>query len=234
MDKRQLQLGDWYLTADDGLWTLTSCKIIKASQVQNFVSVPGRFSPLNLSTALTDGEPYYGNATLEAVLESSEGTRAERQAKILELTNFFDGRETKIVHPDWPNHYLVGTVQVTTEYNDLVHARVKLTAVCEPWFYMAQERTTTLNVKEGEEEDHMLYNMGKLGVVPEVKVTGEIAITNGSGTKTSALSTGTYKLPWLYLPGAGPDMNGEFDGSTLLLTGSGTVTFTYREAVLAE
>lgn len=232
MSKRQLQLGDWYKTAETGRWTLASCKIKKASQVQNFLSVPGRFSPLNLSTALTDGEPYYGNATLEAVLESSEGTRAERQAHILELTNFFDGYETKILHPDWPNHYLVGTVQVTKDYNDLVHARVKLTAICEPWFYAAQEHTTTLTVKEGEEESTTLYNQGKLGVQPEVKVTGEVTLANFEGTKVSTLSTGTYKLPWLYLPG--PGGLSDFYGRTVVLTGSGTVAFKYREAVLAE
>ncbi len=86
MTKRQLIL-DGYKTAEDGLFTLTSCKITKASQVQTFVSVPGRFAPLDLSTALTDGQPYYGNASLAAVLESSEGTREERQRRIEQMVN---------------------------------------------------------------------------------------------------------------------------------------------------
>lgn len=132
--KRQLTIGG-YKTAEDGLWTLASCYITKASQVQTFVSVPGRFSPLDLSTASTDGEPYYDNAYLEAVLESSEGTRGERQERITQLINRLDGYSVQIIHPDHPGRYLVGRVQITKEYNNLVHGAVRVSAICEPWLY---------------------------------------------------------------------------------------------------
>ena len=56
MIKRQLILNN-YKTAEDGLWTLAACKITKANQMQNFMDVPGRYAPLDLSTALTDGQP---------------------------------------------------------------------------------------------------------------------------------------------------------------------------------
>lgn len=228
MSKRQLILGT-YKTAEDGLWTLASCKIKKASQVQNFVSVPGRFAPLNLSTALTDGEPYYGNATLEAVLESSEGTRDERQGVIAGLTQILDGREIRIVHPDWPDHYLIGTVQVTKEYNDPAHARVKLTAICEPWFYGVQEFEEQFLLSD-EPEQIMLFNTGQLGVHPKVGVEDELNISTLDGTKSVTLSAGTHYIPWLYLPGLrNTDALKRFN-----ISGSGTVTFTYREAVLAH
>lgn len=138
MIKRQLTL-DEYKTAEDGLWTLTRCKINKAQQVQNFMDVPGRYAPLDLSTVLTDGLPYYGSAALDVGLESSEGTRAERQKRIDYLVNRFDGMQTRIVHPDHPDQYLVGRVQVVPDYNDLAHCSVSLTAVLEPWFYNADE-----------------------------------------------------------------------------------------------
>jgi hypothetical protein len=132
--KRQLTIGG-YKTAEDGLWTLASCYITKASQVQTFVSVPGRFSPLDLSTASTDGEPYYDNAYLEAVLESSEGTREERQERITQLINRLDGYSVQITHPDRPGSYMVGRVQITKEYNNRVHGAVRVSAICEPWLY---------------------------------------------------------------------------------------------------
>lgn len=138
MNKRQLILGN-YKTAETGQWTLSACKITKAAQVQTFLSVPGRHAPLDLSTSLTGGVPYYENARLEAVLESSEGTRAERQERIEQMVNLLDGYNVQIIHPDHPAGYMVGRVQITQEYNDWAHCSVRVSAVCEPWRYNATE-----------------------------------------------------------------------------------------------
>ncbi len=145
MKKRQLILND-YKTAEDGLFTLTSCKITKASQVQSFVSVPGRFAPLDFSTVLTDGQPYYGNASLSAVLESSEGTRAERQERIDHMVNLLDGYTAKIVHPDFHGKYMVGRVQVTPDFNGLAYCSVAVSAVLEPWLYNDEETVAEATV----------------------------------------------------------------------------------------
>ena len=228
MAKRQLILNG-YKTAEDGLFTLASCKITKASQVQTFVSVPGRFAPLDLSTTLTDGEPYYGSAGLDAVLESSEGTREERQSRIDELVNLLDGYQVQIIHPDRPGSYMVGRVQVTPEYNDLVHCAVTLTAVCEAWFYNAEETVITAEANTSP-QTVLLPNRGRLGVTPLVEVTGAVAIVYGDSSVN--LSAGTYTLPWLHIRAAG----GPASPNSLVIevSGNGSVTFTYREAVLAE
>lgn len=221
MEKRQLILNG-YRTAIDGLWTLASLKITKASQVQTFVSVPGRFAPLDLSTVLTDGEPYYGSAGLEAALESSEGTREERQERIEQMVNALDGYQVQIIHPDHPGRYMVGRVQITKEYNDLVHARVKVSAVCEPWLYNSEE-TIVNKALTSSEQGIALVNNGRLAVVPTVKTSSSAAIKYEG--KAHNLSAGTYQLSGLYLtPGT----------HTVICSGSGTVSFTYREAVLAE
>lgn len=228
MAKRQLILNG-YKTAEDGLFTLASCKITKASQVQTFVSVPGRFAPLDLSTTLTDGQPYYGNASLAAVLESSEGTREERQTRIDELVNLLDGYQVQIIHPDHPASYMVGRVQVTTEYNDLVHCRVKVAAVCEAWSYNAEETVVTAEANTTP-QTVLLPNRGRLGVTPLIKVTGEVVIVYDDNSVT--LSAGTYTLPWLHIRAAG----GPASPNSLVaeVSGNGTINFTYREAVLAE
>lgn len=223
MSKRQLILND-YKTAEDGLFTLTSCKITKASQVQNFVSVPGRFSPLDLSTILTDGQPYYGNASLDAVLESSEGTREDRQERIDEMVTRLDGYQMQIVHPDHPGQYMIGRVQVMKDYNDLVHCAVRVVATCEPWFYNESETYSFVNLPANEQTAN-LRNNGKLAVVPTVEVAGTTA-TLVVGSTTYTLSEGTYQLPELYLlPGNTPIQYSA--------EGEGLIAFTYREAVLA-
>ena len=149
MKKRRLILGD-YDTAEDGLFTLSACKITKGSQVQSFVSVPGRYAPIDTSTLLTDGQPYYGSAALDATLESSEGTRDERLARVSGMVNALDGRSMRITHPDHPERYLVGRVQVRPEYNDPAHSAVRVSAVCEPWLYNAQETEVQANLPHAE------------------------------------------------------------------------------------
>lgn len=221
MAKRQLILNG-YKTAEDGLFTLASCKITKASQVQTFVSVPGRFAPLDLSTTLTDGQPYYGSAGFDAVLESSEGTREERQSRIDELVNLLDGYQVQIIHPDRPSSYMVGRVQVAPEYNDLVHCAVKVSAVCEPWFYNQDETVRSFSLTAAAQEV-TLTNSARMAVVPTIETTGEATLVYRNFTWT--LSAGLHQLPDLYLtPG----------GHQVTLSGSGKVTFTYREGALAE
>ena len=227
MEKRKLIIGD-YDTAADGLWTLASWKLTKGEQVQTFVAVPGRAAPLDLSTYLTDGEPYYGNAYLEAVLESSEGERLERKQRIDLMANYLDGQQLRIYLPDDPDRYLVGRVQVYREYNDPAHCAVRVSAVCDPWLYAADETVVALTATEAEQTAH-LFNYGRLAVVPTVTVTGEVRVVYG--TSAWALPAGEYHLPELYLtPGQGPGRPGVH---SITYSGSGSITITYREAVLA-
>lgn len=222
MEKRKLLLNE-YNTATDGLWTLSACVITKGEQVQTFLDVPGRYAPLDLSGYLTDGEPYYGSARLDATLESSEGDRAARQTKIDELVNSFDGKNITIIHPDHPNHYLVGRVQIYPQYNDLAHAAVLIGAVCEPWLYKSSETTHTLTAS-GTNKTASITNNGRLAVVPSVTVTGSGTFTLTYGQHTWNLAAGEHLLPDLYLtPGT----------HTVTYKGSGTMKITYREAVLA-
>jgi hypothetical protein len=220
MKKRQLILND-YKTADKG-FTLASLKITKASQVQTFVSVPGRFAPLDLSTTLTDGEPYYGSSKLSAVLESSEGTREERQARIEEMVNTLDGYLVQIIHPDHPDRYMVGRVQFAPDYNNLVHARVSLSATCEAWAYNSEETVVTQALAASARTIN-LQNPGRLSVVPTISVSDNATLVYKD--KTWTLGAGTHQLPDLYLtPGT----------HAVTCSGTGTVSFTYREGVLAE
>lgn len=227
MEKRRLIIGD-YNTAADGQWTLASCVLTKAAQIQTFVSVPGRAAPLNMSTYLTDGQPYYDNANLEAILESSEGDRLARKQRIDLMVNYLDGQTLKIYLPDDMDHYLVGCVQVFKEYNDMAHCAVRVSAVCDPWLYAAAETVVTL-AATNTEQTAQLVNKGRLAVVPTLVTTGEVNITYG--LNSWSLSAGEYVLPELLLtPGRGLALPGVHN---ITYRGAGTITITYREAVLA-
>lgn len=219
MEKRKAILGG-YDTALDGLWTLNSCTLSDPVVQTHLVDVPGRDGPLDLSTALTDGEPRYGSRTLTIRLESSEGTRMEREDRIDALVNRLDGWRTDAVLPDRPQLYLEGRFSVAREYNDMAHAAVVVTAVCDPWRYFKNARAYTLKAT-ADEQTVVLSNVGRRTAVPQLTVTGTVSLTFGGNTWT--LTDGTYQLPDLALR----------SGNTqLTYSGSGTAVLTYREAVL--
>lgn len=222
MAKRRILFGS-YDTAATGLWTLAEWELSPAEYRQNFVEVPGRAEgDLDLSTALTDGVPTYHNRELTVRLESSEGTRANRDARIRTMVNWLDGWRMNIVLPDDDAHYIVGRVHVAQEYSDPAHAAVNVTAVCEPWRYAVEETRVELTAAEAV-QTAILRNQGRKTVVPLLTITTTGTLTLVFGANTWALGAGVYALPDLVLP------QGE---AALQYSGSGTAVLTYREAVL--
>lgn len=217
---REIRFGEYYTHAN-GLWTLAGLELSDAKYKQNLVEVPGRVAPLDLSTALTDGEPTYGSRTLKATFESSEGSRLAREARISQMTNALDGYRMNIVLPDDPDHYLSGRLQVERLYNDEAHASVRVTATCDPWLYAKDETVVTLQATDVE-QTAILTNQGRLGVVPLLNITqGDVRLK--FGTSSWALSPGSYALPDMFL---------KYGEHTLAYSGTGALTLTYREAVL--
>lgn len=222
MEKRKIVFGS-YDTALQGPWTLTEWELEPVSIRANYVEVPGRDGDLDLSTALTDGVPRYGNRNLTVSLECSEGTRLEREAMISTMINWLDGWRLNIILPDDPDHYLTGRVHVAKEYNDPAHGAVTVTAVCDPWRYKARETVVKLTVAETEQEA-LLTNDGRRTVVPLLLIEGEGAsVSLKFGTASWVLSAGSYQLPDLVL---------NQGGDVIKYSGTGSLTFTYQEAVL--
>ncbi len=224
MQKRKILIGT-YDTALEGLWTLSAWSLGKAVANEEYANVPGHNGPLDLSTALTDGEPYYGSREFEAILESSEGTRLEREERINQMINRLDGWRFNIVLPDDPTHYINGRIRVERVYNTPAHASVKVSATCEPWRYNNSETVVGL-IATSTEQTVSLINNGRRSVVPTIKVVGGSAALKFSAngkTHTWNLTQGEYILADIYLKtGAVP----------LTYSGSATITLTYREAVL--
>lgn len=221
MIKRTMLIGD-YNTAVHGLWTLASCTLSEPAPVTNWVDVPGRVKgPLDLSTALTDGLPVYGPRSLSATLESSEGDRATREARISDMINKLHGQSVEVVLPDHPNRYAVARIAVARQYNDLAHCAVKVTGTCEPWLYNVAETEVQLTATTTE-KNTTLYNQGAMPVVPVLTVTGETVLLQ-YGSDSLSMTPGTYEWPTLLLT------TGEHN---ITYSGSGTLTVTYREAVL--
>lgn len=221
MKKRAICIGN-YDTALYG-WTLASCILGDAEQKTNFVEKVFGDGSWDMSTALTDGIPRYKTRPLDVTLECSEGTRDERLELIGHLVNTLDGLEHKIVLPDYPSHYLVGRVHVKQDYCDMAHCAVKISAECQPWLYRAAETVVTATAKTAAQTME-IRNNGRLVMVPRITVTGDNAdVLLVYGTASQAMRAGSYTWPTLVLaPGV----------HKLQYSGTGTITISYREAVL--
>lgn len=221
MEKRGLKIGS-YDTVLTGQWLLTGLTFSDPVPVTDYVEVPGRRKgPLDLTAALTDGDPTYESRTLTATFESSEGTRLERENRIEVMMNQLNGWKHDIQLPDDDNHFVVGRVSVSKVYNDTAHASVIVTATCEPWRYNKEETAVVLTAT-AEAQTATLRNSGRLAVQPHIIVTrGDVLLS--AGDVSWSLSPGAYALPDLLL------LQGVKD---ITYAGTGTITLTYREAVL--
>lgn len=221
MERRRVIFGN-YDTALYGPWTVGKWTFPEPDYQSNLVDVPGRDGPLDLSTALT-GTSRYGGRTLTVPLECSEGTRSDRLILVQDIINRLDGMRMDIVLPDDPTRFITGRVSVKTNYNDLVHASVTVTAACDPWKYNKLE-TVVEATATTEERVAALSNTGRRVAIPEVIVTGENAsVKLVCGSYSWELEAGSYRLLDLKLkPGI----------VLLTYSGSGEITIKYREAVL--
>ena len=223
MQHRKLILGT-YDTHLNGPWTLSAWSLSPAEYQANYVEVPGRNGALDLSTALTDGEPRYNSRTLEATLERSDGTRLEREAAIETMINWLDGWKMDIYLPDDELHYITGRVHVAKEYNDPAHAAVTITATVDPWRYNKNETAYHFMAEMDAEKTALLTNQGRRTVVPLLEITGDSAqVLLTVGTASWSLGPGTYQLP---------DLVVRQGGTEIKYQGSGELFFRYREAIL--
>lgn len=219
MAKRTVQIGA-YNTAEHG-WTLTGLKLSDPEQKTNYVEKTGGDGSWDWSTVMTDGIPRYKDRSLSITLECSEGTRSDRETLLSGLVNQLDGLEWEVTLPDQTDYYIVGRLHVIVNYSDLAHCSVTITGMCRPWLYKKAMTVVVLNATSTQ-KSAILVNAGRLALVPFLEVE-EGSITLTYGTSSTALSEGTYEWPTLLLtPGNHP----------IKYQGTGTLTISYREAVL--
>ena len=222
MIKRKITFGT-YDTAARG-WTLAGWVLDPAEEKTNFVDKPGGDGSWDLSTSLTDGIATFNDRTLTVTLECSEGDRLSREAEIRNMINLLHGTRVNIELPDDELHHLSGKLHIQREYNDLAHAAVTVTAVCDPWKYANTETAVTLTATTTAKTARIINN-GRRAVVPVLTITGSssTSVTIKYGAKTLTCSVGEYKWPDILLtPGA----------HEITYSGSGTLKIAYREAVL--
>lgn len=198
---------------------LTSKNIGDSTPNTNYVKLDGVNGSLDLSESLT-GEITYSDRIITATFWTDYGTYKERETLLRKITSYLHGKKFFIVEPDDTDHYFYGRVKITSKTNVLAYATFTIEATCEPWRYAADDSTRYVEVN-GESVDVVINNNGDKTLSPEITVTGSVEVVFKNG-KVS-LITGSYKIPDLKL----------YAGANVIrVSGSGAITFTYKEATL--
>lgn len=215
---RGVQFGENH-TADDWGLILTAKTIDPPTPKVININIDGRDGTLDLSRALT-GEMKYNDRSASFSFLVTEGTQSDRFNTIQEIINAVHGQRLQIIEPDSPDTYLVGDCTVTEVVDNKAYGSFNITATCEPYRYRINE-TSRIITASATQTEIALVNSGRKTLVPTITVTGSVDLV--IDTTSVSLGAGTYKLTALQL---------KTGVTTLTVKGSGTVTFTYREARL--
>ena len=214
---RGVKFGQYHSAEDWGI-ILNAKTLTPPVAKTTYISVEGRDGDLDLSETLT-GEVRYKNRTSSFTFLLTDGSYFDREELLDEITSAVHGKRLEITTDDKPDYYLSGRCEVKERNNNKAYGTVKIECNCDPWYYRLTETVRSFSISS--ETDIILVNNGRKTLTPEITVNGSITVAFNSTSVD--LTTGTYKLSKLKL----------ISGNTpLTLSGSGSISFTYREGVL--
>jgi len=176
------------------------------------IEIPGGDGVLDLSEFF--GEVKYNNRNL-----TFDFSTIIPQAGFLDLfsriQNAIHGQKMQIVLDDDPEWYYIGRVTVPEWKAERNIGKLTIECDCEP--YKVKIAETVISKAVSGETTVILPNSKKT-VVPTIDITGAINLTYG--TNFYSLSEGRYDLPAVILATG---------NNEVMLSGTGTATFTYKE-----
>ena len=165
------------------------------------------------------GEPKYTNAQHRFDFESIQPWN-EQLSQFTDIKNKLHGKKGRIVLDSDPSFFYVGRCFVSAYKNEATIGRISIECDCEPYKYKMEKTVAVLTINGSE--TFTLPNARKRAV-PEVVVAATGSINIVYSTNIWDLGEGTYTLPELEL------VEGD---NEIKLTGTGSVTLTWQEAML--
>lgn len=177
------------------------------------IDIPGGDGVLDLTNFF--GEVKYNNRNL-----SFEFSTIVPQSEFMDLftrvQNALHGQKMQIILDDDSEWQYTGRITVSEWKAEKAVGKLTIDCDCEPYKSRLGD-TVIYQMVEGTETMVILPN-GRKPVVPIIDITGNINLT--FSTNFWALTEGRYELPAVRL------VNGD---NTILLSGTGTATFSYLE-----
>lgn len=166
------------------------------------------------------GEPKYMNAQHRFSFESIQ-PRNEQLSQFTEIKNKLHGQKGRIILDDDPSFFYVGRCFVSAYKNENVIGRITIECDCEPYKYKAEETVVTRAVN-GVVDVNLTNSRKRAVPLVTIETSTSLNIMFGDANVWD-LAAGSYMLPELEL------VEGE---NKVTVTGTGVVSFRWREAVL--
>ncbi len=211
---------DDYNTFIDWNLILIDKKISLPEPKTKYVEIEGCDGTLDLSEALS-GTVIYNDRVISASFWTDYKTRDDRNRLFKEIRNLLHGRKVKIIEPDDLEHFFVGRISVKNEINNLAYGEIEIECVCEPYRYNLNNVVRTITLISENETVISIVNNGSKKIVPDIEVNGSINVETEK--RKIPLNNGLHRILDIKL---NPGVN------SIKLSGEGTVTFKFREAVL--
>lgn len=200
----------------------TDLQLIRTAKSIGSPSVKKHTVKIEGADGVLDYTEYFGDVKYDNVKLSFDFETIVPQSQFLTLfstiKNALHGRKMNISLDDDPGYYYVGRVEVSDFTNNKNIGKIKITCDCEPYKYK-NELTVVTQAVNGSAT--IVLNNSRKRVVPQITTDAAFGFAfNGFTTQQSA---GTFTIPELEL------VEGE---NTVTVTGTGNVTFKYREGGL--
>lgn len=211
-----VKFGDYHSFTEWGL-ILSSKEIQSPEPKINQIEIEGGDGVLDLTDFF--GDTKYKNRSLTFNFSKMDIVPDGYLALFSAVQNAIHGKKMQIILDDDSEYYYVGRVTVNEWKSEKNIGRIVIEVDAEPYKYKLNETVVT-RVVDNATSQITLTNSRKR-VVPTITTDAEfkVAFTGFSGT----FSAGTFKIPELVLA----------EGKTVVrATGTGNITFAYREGVL--
>lgn len=180
----------------------------------NYVSIEGRDGDLDLTTSLTNDVKYNNiDYSLEFYLKDK---RANWEEALLKLSTYLHGKKRNLTFSEDPNYYYVGRYILNPVESDRNIGSIVVDCILEPYRY---KKTETVKTITGT--GTLILSNTRKWVMPRITSTSSMQFTFNNKTFTV---NGTLQSPDIILK--------EGDNTIEVTSGTGTLTFTYREAKL--
>lgn len=211
---------DKYNTFYDWDLILTEKSITPPEPNTHYINIDGMSGSLDLSEALT-GEITYKDRIISASFWTDVGNVKSRDKLLKRIVSILHGKKIRIIEPDDTDRYFVGRIKIKSYSNTLPFMTFTIEATCEPYRYALTDTVRTVDLKANDKMDVVIQNAGAKTLSPMIRVTSAVNIT--CKDVSVQLEQGTYKIS---------DIKLQQGFNIITVTGSGKVTFTYREADL--
>lgn len=183
-----------------------------------YVSIEGRSGDIDLTDALT-GDVSYENLTFPLEFNVIDPMNTWEE-KLRYISMRLHGKKMKVIFSEDPFYYYIGRITINELSSDRSLGILSLNCNFEPYKMAVHETVISKTVNK---DDVIILNNQRKWVMPIIESTGDVIFEFNNARFSISPNVPTQSPDFILKEG---------DNIVTIVSGSGKLTFTYREGVL--